>query len=541
MSVLPLTDGGRRTAAASAAIVLAACLPYLSTIDDYFLQDDFGVVQLMSRRSWTMFLRWFVVPWMEDIWMYTPDEIRPFVALSYVMTASWGAASPVAHHVLNIIIHAANGLLVLQLARTAAGLGRFAATVAALAFVLLPVQVDSVAWITGRVDSMPALFYFASFLAYARWRAGAPGAYWWSLVLFFVALFCKQNTITLPAALVAYDWLVRRAPVRLSWHWLRPYLPFVLMTVAFLALRYAVVGTVVRENQLNAEGVRIFSDIMVRHTARVLVGHPTDVRVGEWIGLVVLLVAAAAAFARLPPSHRGRLTASAIFFGLVWWCLGVAPIVAAGYESARHVYLAAAGWTILLGIIVEALTRIFTGGRSRYVVHAGAVAVLVFYAAQLWGVVGQWNTAALVSQRAVAGLEREALAAPPGTLVLIGVPVRSWEWAVPFAAQPPYTATDLTHRVSIVTPRQLHCCPGRWLDHTRKTLRAWMEQTEPGPVLALYFDPQTGALSRRTEAEYPALRGIVKALLQNDDTEALDRSVLRVLHELVAPVPPRSR
>lgn len=537
MSTPRSTEGRRETAVSAALVVLAACLPYLSTIDNYFLQDDFGVVQLMGRRSGTMFFQWFTVPWMENIWSYTPDEIRPFVALSYVFTSWWAPGSPVAHHLLNIAIHAANGVLVMQLARTVAGLGRPAALVAALAFVVLPVQAESVAWVTGRVDSMPTLFYLAAFLAYARWRAGVTTAYWWALVWFFVALFSKQNTITLPAALVAYDWLVRRQPIRPSWHWLRPYVPFALLTIGFLGLRYVTVGTVVRESQLNVEGLRIFADIVVRHTARVVVGHATGVRSAEWIGLAVLVVAAAVGFWRLGPAGRRSLVASAAF-ALVWWALGVLPIVAAGYESPRHVYLAAAGWTILLGIVVEALTRTATAAGARQLVHAVAAVVLVFYVVQLRGVVGQWSMAAVVSRSAVAGLEREVLAAPPGTLVIVGVPVRSWEWALPFAAQAPYTDTDLTGRAFIVTPWLLHCCRSQWLDHTRQTLGEWAAQPKPAPVVAVYFDPTTGAVSRRSDVEYPPLRDIVLTLLEQKETTALDRGILRVLHELVAPVRP---
>jgi hypothetical protein len=70
----------------AAVVVAAACLPYLSSVGDYFLQDDFGVVQLFARRPWTMFPQWFVMPWTEDIWGYKPDELRPFVALTYQLT-----------------------------------------------------------------------------------------------------------------------------------------------------------------------------------------------------------------------------------------------------------------------------------------------------------------------------------------------------------------------------------------------------------------------------------------------------------------------
>ena len=107
--------------------MLAASLPYLRTIPGYFVQDDFGVVQLLAGKPWSTFPRWFTMPWMEQIWGYTPDEIRPFPALSYQITAMWGAAAPQGHHLLNIAIHAVNGLLVLSVARAAADLSRGAA------------------------------------------------------------------------------------------------------------------------------------------------------------------------------------------------------------------------------------------------------------------------------------------------------------------------------------------------------------------------------------------------------------------------------
>ena len=78
-----------------------------------------------------------------------------------------------------------------------------------LAFAVLPGQAESVAWVTGRVDSMPAFLYFATFLAYAQWRHHRRWrAYAAALALFFVALFSKQNTITMVATLAAYDLLV---------------------------------------------------------------------------------------------------------------------------------------------------------------------------------------------------------------------------------------------------------------------------------------------------------------------------------------------
>ena len=254
-------------------IVLAAAVPYLPTLDDYFVQDDFGVVGLLSTKPAGYFPRWFVSTWMDDIWGYTPDEVRPFTAITYQIAALWRPESPVSNHAINIAFHAINALLVLGVAEVAAGLALGPAAFAAIVFAVMPMQTESVAWITGRVDSMPACFYFAAFLLYARWRAvPRQSLYLWAVAAYFVALFTKQNTVTLPAALVLYDAIVARRPVRVTWSWLRPYAPFVLLTVGFLALRYMLFGEVAREGTINDERVRLFlADLSIHllpHTSR---------------------------------------------------------------------------------------------------------------------------------------------------------------------------------------------------------------------------------------------------------------------------------
>ena len=76
------------------AVCLAASLPYASTINNYFVNDDFGVVQLLSQKPLFYFPTWFVTSWMDNIWGATQDEIRPFPAVTYQLAGLWGAASP---------------------------------------------------------------------------------------------------------------------------------------------------------------------------------------------------------------------------------------------------------------------------------------------------------------------------------------------------------------------------------------------------------------------------------------------------------------
>ena len=533
--------GRRELLTASLIVAAAAAIAYGTTITNYFVQDDFGVVALLSQKPALYFPRWFVSTWMDDIWGFIPDEIRPFPAVTYQLAALGGATSTWANHLMNIALHAANGVLVLTIARRAAALSVPGATLAALAFVLLPVQSESVAWITGRVDSMPAFFYLASFLAWIRWREGAGrSAYVWSLALFFVALFTKQNTITMVATLAAYDILLApRTPSGtrvFSGGVLRAtvvaYLPFVALTVAYLALRYILFGAIARENQLDARSADFVLLLLTRHLHRLVLGS-LEVQFPLYVALLVLLTAIAIA-AWTAAIDRQRVARVLLYFGVVWIAIGVAPIAVAGYDSPRHIYLAAVGWAVTSGTAFDVFWSARPVRLWRPAAAVAAVAVLASYAMQLSGEIRTWNTRAAVSQRAVADLQREALAAPDGALVIVGAPIQSWEWALPFAARPPFADRDLTARLLFVSPMRLYCCRDQWEADTRKALQAWQARSGDRAVVALHWDPQTGKMSRLTDRSSSDLRAVVSLLTNISERQALDETLLRLLDELVA-------
>ncbi len=524
------------------AVCLAACLPYLQTIPDYFVQDDFGVVQLLAQKPWTTFPHWFTMVWMEDIWGSTPDEIRPFPALSYQITALWGAAAPEGHHAFNILLHTFNSLLVFALARDAARAGLAAATVAGIAFALLPVAPESVAWITGRVDTMPALFYLASVVAYVRWRgemADSIRLYVWSLIWFFVALFSKQNTITMVPALIAYDLLLGPRPIRLSWRSLWPYGPFAIMTLGYLMLRYVVLGEVLRESHLSAQRFAEFEGTMVRHLRRIVFGDAAAISaitaaLSAAYALTVILTVAAA-----DTAVRSRVVRAMLYFGPVWIALGLAPAIAATYESPRHAYLAAVGWAIVLAIATETLWRAAVIRRHPFVrawsqiAVVAAAAILISYAVRLHALVSDWSHRSAVSEAAAIHLDLEVTAITPGALVLVNAPVSSWEWAMPFVARPPYMSNNLMTHARIIAPERLHCCRGHyWEQETRGALQRWVEQ--PGaPILALHISAN-GEVRRLTDTDDPSLAAVVKVLPEIASRSGLDGAILDILRKIVA-------
>ena len=524
--------------------VLAALIPYLPTIDDFFVQDDFGVVSLLATKPAFFFPRWFVIPWMENIWEYTPDEIRPFVALTFQVAAQWDPGSPVLQHLLNLAIHAGNAWLVFGLAGRVAGLTPAATLVAALTFGLLPMQTESVAWVTGRVDSMPAFFYLAAVLLYARWRDhGRRAWYWCAVAACFIALFSKQNTVTLGPALVAYDVLVRRQPIRVSWHWLRPYVPFAVLTLGYLLLRYAVFGEVARESMLNSARLAAVGHEVTLHLRRMIFGEPglaiPPARAASIVGGAAALIAVLGRWRASTASTR--IVRPLLYFGGVWLLLGIAPTIVAGYVSPRHMYLASVGWAIVLGLAFQVLSAVRPDRVMRPVAMVTAAAVLTAYVVVLVRDVRLWGKRSDVSRLAVADVSRAAAAAPPGTLIVAGAPRRSWDFALPFALRPPFVDDDVTAGARVISDSSLHCCPAvRWEAYTRQTVREWRDDPRKPPVIALYWDADSGRLSRVTDADDPFLRAVVGEFLATDNVAALDRAIHDTLRQLAAPrVQPR--
>jgi hypothetical protein len=368
------------------------------------------------------------------------------------------------------------------------------------------------------------------------WRedeGGRPGLYRLSLALLFVALFTKQTTITMVGTLVMWDLLTIGWP-RALWPRIRTYLPFAAMTLAYLALRFLLFGQVVRESSLDAAGMGNLGRLLARHFAHVVAGSVTSV--GAAVAAVVAVAVAAHLLSRgLTPQERRRAGAMLLFFGPVWWVIGVAPIAVAGYESPRHVYLAAAGWAVVLGALADLAWSRARSSTAARLVSTVCLAVVVFYTAALHGVVAEWNRVADVSRRAVEDVRGTAMSAAPGSLLVVGAPVRSWEWAFPFAVKPPFTPVDLTARVSIVTPWRLHCCRDQWFDDTRRILRQWEKGTAAGAsIVVMRWDPETGTLSALTDREYPALRSVVAVLAELSSREVLDANILRLLEQVPA-------
>ena len=115
----------------------------------------------------------------------------------------WGL-EPAGYHIVNVLLHLFNSLLLWRLLLRLAVPG---AWLAAAVFAAHPLHVESVAWIIERKDVLSGLFYLTAVLVWMRFlEQPRPWRYGLALLLFVAGLLSKSVVVTLPAALLIVQW-----------------------------------------------------------------------------------------------------------------------------------------------------------------------------------------------------------------------------------------------------------------------------------------------------------------------------------------------
>lgn len=151
------------------------------------------------------------------IW-FTLDSPSQYFPLTYTVLrqerALWGL-NPAGYHLVNLLLHAANALLLWRLLRRLALPG---AWLGAAIWALHPVQVESVAWVTEIKNVLMCFFFLLTLLAWVEFIEEGNGRRWgfYALALVFsvLALCAKTTACTLPVALFLILWL-KEKPVHL--------------------------------------------------------------------------------------------------------------------------------------------------------------------------------------------------------------------------------------------------------------------------------------------------------------------------------------
>ena len=130
----------------------------------------------------------------------------PLTWLSFMLDCQLFGTNPGWMHLVNMLLHIANTLLLFAILKKMTGSLWPSAFVAAL-FALHPMHVESVAWITERKDVLSTLFLLLTLAAYVSYvRRRSLFSYLLAVLLFVFGLLAKPMLVTLPFLLLLLDY-----------------------------------------------------------------------------------------------------------------------------------------------------------------------------------------------------------------------------------------------------------------------------------------------------------------------------------------------
>lgn len=270
-------------------IIVVSTVIYLGTLLNGFVLDD--KYQVLAN------------PWITDfshipeiltstVWAFkesfaTTDYYRPVMFLPYLVEYALFGFEPWGWHLVNIILHSLNGILVFLIAselmsmKAATGSSalvtgdpglsadgaRINAIIfplaSALLFAIHPVNSEVVSWVAGGTELSYTLFFLLSFYLYtlveprsgtvdhgglneqARRFSLVSPFYILSLVSFLVAVFSKEAAIVLPLFIIIYDYLRIDGKRELRRLRFKAYPAYFVVAAFYLLMRFHAIGQVV--------------------------------------------------------------------------------------------------------------------------------------------------------------------------------------------------------------------------------------------------------------------------------------------------------
>ena len=263
----PIGKKRTSTLAACALLALAVLAVYAPVYrHDFINYDDLEYVA--DNAHVQAGLTWEGIGWAFSNLHGEHTYWHPLTWLAHMLNCQLFGVNAGAHHLVNVLVHCANTLLVFLLLKRMTGSHWRSLLVAAL-FGLHPLQVDTVAWVSELKNLLSTFFGLGAIMAYVRYAKGKSSASLtldspppafdarhsaldYSLVLLFFALslMCKPALVTLPCALLLLDfWPLHRLDLR------QPFAKPVLLLekLAFLALAVAAsLTTIAAHHELHA-------------------------------------------------------------------------------------------------------------------------------------------------------------------------------------------------------------------------------------------------------------------------------------------------
>ncbi len=307
---------------------------YFSSFQNGFIWDDQMVITPnLYIRDWVHIKEIFST----DIHHFGLDKsnfYRPLQAVSYMLDYSVWQLNPMGYHVSSVLIHILNSFLIYLIVfgsigvidRKVADHSRLIALGCSLTWLVHPIHTQVVTYAAGRADELVALFILLSIYTFMVCKTVYP-----SLVFFIFALCSKEYGVITPAFIFLFNYFGLSKNISSS---LRKFLPYGIVLFIYVLLRLTWLNF---PTDFSADGIpgfyqRILTSTMAIVNLVYLLFVPFDLSMDrniEWqktifslssfVPMVALIITTVLAFML-------RKQFPVILFGVIWFCIGYAPV-----------------------------------------------------------------------------------------------------------------------------------------------------------------------------------------------------------------------
>ena len=345
-------------------------------------------------------------------WAFTTGKCanwHPLTWLSHILDCKLFGLNPWGHHLVSLLLHIANTVLLFMLLRAMTAALWKSAFVAAI-FAVHPLHVESVAWASERKDVLSGLFWILTMGAYLRYvRRPTAARYLLTLLLFALGLMTKPMLVTLPFVLLLLDyWPLDRLNSRTA---VLEKVPFFVLSavssiVTFLVQRSA--GAVPGVERLGlrwriADAVISYAKYIreIFWPSGLSVHYPYDfASLGTWKVVAAGLFLLAVTILIIRQAGKRRY----LPVGWLWYLGTLVPVIglvqAGGQAMAdRYTYIPLTGLFIIAAWGIEELSYSLPGRKAVMgILAAGIISALIIYTSSQ---VHYWHDSIAVFEHAV--------------------------------------------------------------------------------------------------------------------------------------------
>ncbi len=160
-------------------------------------------------------------------------DYYPVSLLTYAIDYHFWELNPLGYHITNVFIHSINAFFIFLIIITLIK-STIAAYITAIIFIIHPVNVETVVWISERKNLLSFLFMLIAFYLYIRSHKEKQRFFYIaSIIAYIFALLSKSMVLMFPLILLLYDFCFTRKNLKLK---IIDKIPFFVLSIVFSAI-----------------------------------------------------------------------------------------------------------------------------------------------------------------------------------------------------------------------------------------------------------------------------------------------------------------